>query len=93
MNRMSSEEFMEKLSHKIAGETINWYMFERYLDLARPKTLSTLMRATKAEAYMEAIQDKYLTPRQKIALVGIFTTIIIVMVIALIAKNMGLLPF
>jgi len=64
----------------IAGETISWYNFEKYLNLARPKTLSTLNKATKAEAIMEATQDRVLTPRQIQ-----FMTIIIIVFVAIIA--------
>ena len=86
---MDREELIEKLQHKIAGETINWKSYERFNIGALPKTLSTLMKVEKAEAYMEAVQDKFLTPRAKISLIAVFTVVIIIMIILVILRNMG----
>jgi len=86
---MKKEDFIEKLQHKIAGETINWRSYERFNIGALPKTLSTLMKVEKAEAYIEAVQDKFLTPRMKISLIAVFTVIMIIMIIMVIARNMG----
>jgi len=73
---MKPDNIKDKLEEIVAGETVCWYNFERYLDMARPKTLSTLMKATRAEAALEATQDKMLTPKQ----VQLMTIVIIVFV-------------
>jgi hypothetical protein len=50
------------------------------------------MKVTKAEGYLEAVQDKIMTPFQ-LNIIKVFTIAIIVMVILMVAKNMGFLPF
>lgn len=89
--KLSRDEFIKKLQHNIAGETIIWKSYERFNIGALPKTLSTLMKVEKAEAYMEAVQDKMLTPGMKISIITIAVIAIIGMIILVVARNMGLL--
>ena len=87
---MNKDEFIELLQHEVAGETINFRSYERFNIGALPKTLSTLMKVEKAEAYMEAIQDKlHLTKGMKISIATIETICIIGMVVLVIARNQG----
>ena len=83
-------EFIEMLQHKIAGETISWKEYERFNIGALPKTLSTLMKLAKAEAYMEATQDKFqLSKGMKITIATIFTIVIIIVIVVVVVQNMG----
>lgn len=89
---VTQEEFKEKLQHIIAGETISWKEYERFNIGALPKTLSTLMKVEKAEAYMEAVQDKFqMSKGMKIGIATIFTIVIIIVIVAVVVQNMGLI--
>jgi len=91
--REEMEVFMEKLQTQVAGETVCFREYERFNIGGLPKTMSTLLKVQKAEAYMEASQDKMLTARQKIAIVTIMTITVLALIIILIARNMGLFNF
>jgi len=92
-NNPELEQFMEKLQTVVAGETVSFREYERFNIGGLPKTMSTLLKVQKAEAYMEASQDKMLNRRQKIAIVTIMTIAVMAMIVLVIAKNMGMLPF
>ena len=77
---MDRDEFTEKLKTKIAGETISWKEYERFNIGALPKTLSTLMKVTKAEARLEATQGFKLSPRMRLTMY----TIVVIMIVAFI---------
>lgn len=81
----------EELKEIIAGETLIFKDYERFNIGATPKTLSTIISTTETEARLEATQDKQITPRQKIAIMTIFTIGIVIFVLYAIAKNMGML--
>lgn len=84
------EEFEEQLPNIMAGETIDFRHYERFNIGALPKTLSTLMEVNKAEATMEAVQDKaLLTPRQ-MNIVKIMTMGVLALILMVIARNLGL---
>lgn len=80
---------VEKLHTVVAGETIRWGDFERYMTRASPITLSTLMKSIKVEAYLAATQDKVLSPGMKIAIGVIFSAAIIFAIIWLIFTSGG----
>lgn len=86
---LNQEELQERLSHLVAGETVEWGDFERYLTKASPVTLSTLMKAVKVEAYLAATQDKVLSPGMKIAIGVIFSAAIVITIIYLIVTSGG----
>jgi len=79
----------EKLKTVIAGETIRWGDFERYMMKASPITLSTLMKSIKVEAYLAATQDKVLSPGMKIAIGVIFSIMIVVAIVYMIFTSGG----
>ena len=81
---MNEKELRERLSTVIAGETINWSSFERYMAKAKPLTLSTLIKAVRVESYLSATQDKVLSPGMKIAIGTIFAVMIVVAIVWLI---------
>jgi len=84
------DEFIEKLQHQIAGETINWRSYERFNIGGLPKTMKTLMKVEKAEAYMEAVQDKFqMSKGLKISLASVFIIVVIIMIVLVVGKNMG----
>ena len=91
IEKTNKEDFIDKLKTQIAGETVIWKSYERFNIGALPKTLSTLMKAVKTEAYMEAVQDKMLTPGMKISIITIATIAIIALFVVVIARNMGFL--
>ena len=78
------DELKDKLSTIIAGETINWGSFERYMSKAKPLTYSTLLKAVRVESYLNATQDKVLSPGTKIAIGVIFSVMIVAAVVYLI---------
>jgi hypothetical protein len=85
---MDQQELSKKLETIMAGETIVWNRFEKFLDLARPKTLSTIMNISKIEGSMEATQDKIFTPFQ-LDMIKVFTAGLIIFILIAIAKSMG----
>jgi len=87
---MNEKEIRERLSTVIAGETICWNTFERYMAKAKPLTLSTLIKAVRVESYLSATQDKVLSPQMKIAIGTIFAVMIVVAVIWLIFTSGGM---
>ena len=87
MTKIDEDELREHLSTIIAGETINWNSFERYMAKAMPLTLSTLIKAVRAESYLSAIQDKVLSPGMKIALGTIFAIMIVAAIIWIIIQG------
>ena len=84
---MDSAGLKEKLKTIIAGETVSWGDYERFMLRATPRTLSTLMKATEVEAYLAATQDKVVSPRMKIAIGVIFTAMIIIAIVYLIFQG------
>jgi len=86
---MNGKELSEKLSTLVAGETISWYDFERYMDRAKPITLRMIIKAVKVESYLNATQDKVLSPGMKIALGTIFAICIVVAIVYLIFTGGG----
>jgi hypothetical protein len=87
---LSKEKFKEMLQHKIAGETISWKEYERFNIGALPKTLRTLMNVAKAEAFMEAQQDKFkMTKGMVIGLGAVFMIVIIIIVVITVAQGQG----
>ena len=84
---MKNQRLKEKLSLVIAGETVNWGDFERYMLKASPITMSTLMKSVKVEAYLAATQDKVLSPRMKIAIGTLFAVMIVGAFVYLILKG------
>ena len=76
----------DKLGTVIAGDTIVWNDFERYMTRAKPITLRMIIKAVKVESYLNATQDKVLSPGMKIALGTIFTIAIIATVLWLIIQ-------
>lgn len=87
---MNEKELRERLSTVIAGETISWNSFERYMAKAKPLTLATLMKAIRVESYLSATQDKVLSPGMKIAIGTIFAVMIVVAVVYLIFSSGGI---
>lgn len=87
---MNEDELRKQLSTVIAGETISWGSFERYMAKAKPLTLSTLMKAIRVESYLSATQDKVLSPGMKIAIGTIFAVMIVVAVIWIIFTSGGM---
>ena len=71
------ESLTDKLKTLVAGETISWYSFERYMDRAKPITLRMIIKAVKVESYLNATQDKVLSPGMKIALGTVFAIAIV----------------
>jgi len=86
---MNEEKLREKLKTIIAGETISWGSFERYLAKAKPLTMSTLLKAVRVESYLSATQDKVLSPGMKIAIGTIFVIMIIAAIVYLIFTSGG----
>jgi len=86
---MEKKMLKDKLCTLVAGETIDWHDFERYMNRAAPATLSTLMKAVKVEAYLAATQDKILSPKMKIAIGAVFAAMIVVSVVYLIFTSGG----
>jgi len=78
------ETLSENLKTIVAGETICWNDFERYMTKASPRTLSTLMKAVRVESYLSATQDKVLSPGMKIAIGTLFAIAIVGSIIYLI---------
>lgn len=89
---LTEEQLREELEGIVKGETVSFRYYERFNIGAPPKTLSTLMRAKKVKANLEAQQDKYLSPRQKIQVMSLVTIAIIALVLYYIAKSMGIIP-
>ena len=87
---METNEFLvEKLKTIVAGETIDWHDYERFMGKANARTLSTLMKAIRAESYLNAVQDKVLTPGMKIGLGVIFAACIVGAIVYLIFTSGG----
>ena len=86
---MNEKELRKRLSGVIAGETISWNSFERYMAKAKPLTLSTLIKAVRVESYLSATQDKVLSPGMKIAIGTIFAVMIVIAIIWLIFSSGG----
>lgn len=84
------KELRERLSTVIAGETISWNSFERYMAKAKPLTLSTLIKAVRVESYLSATQDKPLSTGMKIAIGTIFAVMIVVAVVYIIFSSGGM---
>ena len=89
MSKLSEDEIREKLSTVIAGESISWGSFERYMAKAKPLTFSTLLKAVRAESYLSAVQDKVISPGMKIAIGTIFAIAIVATIIYLIFTSGG----
>ena len=83
------ELLRDKLKTVVAGESICWNDFERYMARAKPLTFSTLLKAVRAESYLSATQDKVLTSGMKIAIGTIFAVMIVVAVVWLILTSGG----
>ena len=83
------QKLREKLQTVIAGESICWGDFERYMAKAKPLTLSTLMKAVRVESYLSATQDKVLTTGMKIAIGTIFAVMIVIAIVWLIFSSGG----
>jgi len=79
-------ELHGRLETLIAGDTIVWNDFERYMTRAKPITLRMIIKAVKVESYLNATQDKVLSPGMKIALGTIFTIAIVATVLWLIIQ-------
>jgi len=83
----SIDDLEGRLQTVIAGDTIVWNDFERYMTRAKPITLRMIIKAVKVESYLNATQDKVLSPGMKIALGTIFAIAIVVAVVWLIFKG------
>lgn len=84
------EELIEKLVHNVAGEPINYRSYERFNVGALPKTLSTLMKAKKTEAYISELKGS-LTPGMRLAVLVMGVMGIIAIVILMIMRQYGVL--
>ena len=80
------QDLRDRLGALVAGDTIVWNDFERYMTRAKPITLKMIIKAVKVESYLNATQDKVLSPTMKIALGTIFTIAIIGTVLWLIIQ-------
>ena len=85
------KKFREYFTGRIAGETLVPADMESFMRRTSGKNLSLLMKAKKAEGYMEGSMDKLLTKGQKITLIGVVIVAFVIIFIAYIANSMGLL--
>jgi hypothetical protein len=85
--------FAELLEKNIAGEDINWYKWERYIERVKPRTIRTLMKVTKADGYMKGAGLVRMSTRSKYIILIIGAVIIAVLVVFMIVRGMGMLPF
>ena len=82
-------KFKEFFKCRIAGETLMPMDMERFMKRGSSKNLKQLVDGKKAEGVEEGSMDQFLSPRMKISLIGVFTVVIIIMVIIVVARNMG----
>ena len=83
------EQFREFLKRRVAGETLVPADMERFMQRTSSKNLKLLMQGKKQEGFMEAVQNKVLTPAQKMAIGGVAVIIVVIAVALVIAKSGG----
>jgi len=81
------ECFRGFLNKRVAGETLVPADMERFMHRTSAKNLKHLMDGKKQEGFMEAVQNKMLTPRQKMALGGLVTIIVVMSIAVVILKS------
>lgn len=87
------ETFIDFFKGRIAGETLVPTDMEHFMRRTSGKNLSLLIRSKKMEGYMEGSLDKILSKRQMIAIGTVITIIFVGIVVYIILKNQGMLPF
>jgi len=87
------DRFRLFMKNRIAGETLYPADMERFMRRTSAKNLSLLMKGKKMEGYMEGASDKFLTRGQKIAIGTVITLIMIGLIVVVVLRNQGLLPF
>ena len=88
------EKMTEFFTNKIAGVTLTPGSMERFMRRTSGKSLEQLMKTKKMDGFMEGASDKLqLSKGQKIALVTIFTVVIMAIIAIYMLRGMGIFSF
>jgi len=87
---MKEISFEEQIKTTVAGQSISWYDYQRYMKLATPTTLRTLTKVVKTEEYAKQLGGQ-MSPETKKALIWVTVIGAIAMAGFYIVWKMGLL--
>lgn len=87
------KQFTRFWNKRICGESLGFNSMEHFMRRTSSKNLKALMKGKKMEGYMEGVQDKMLTPRQKLAIGTVVTLVMVGLVVFIVLRNQGVLNF